>query len=77
VPEWKLEIRKRLAGLKLEPTRESEIVDELSQHLEDRYQELRAVRRRRPPDAQNTARHCGIGVVNRLCECLQSAARSW
>jgi len=29
-----------LAGLKLEPTREIEIVDELSQHLDDRYAEL-------------------------------------
>src|SRR5262245_25254987 len=40
--EWKLEIRNRLAGLKLEPTRETEIAEELTQHLEDRYQELRA-----------------------------------
>jgi hypothetical protein len=39
--DWKLEIRKRLAGLMLEPTREAEIVEELSQHLEDRYLELR------------------------------------
>ncbi|HKP84936.1 MAG TPA: ABC transporter permease [Blastocatellia bacterium] len=42
MPEWKEEIRRRLAGLNLEPTRESEIVEELSQHLEDRYQELMA-----------------------------------
>ena len=42
MPEWKSEIRQRLAGLKLEPVREAEIVDELAQHLEDRYQELRA-----------------------------------
>src|SRR5262245_54977052 len=42
MPEWKQEIRRRLAGLKLEPTRESEIVDELAQHLEDRYSELLA-----------------------------------
>ncbi|HEU0180092.1 MAG TPA: FtsX-like permease family protein, partial [Blastocatellia bacterium] len=40
--EWKQEIRERLAGSKLEPTREAEIVEELSQHLEDRYAELRA-----------------------------------
>ena len=39
---WKDEIRKRLAGLKLEPTREAEIVEELAQHLEDRYAELLA-----------------------------------
>jgi putative ABC transport system permease protein len=39
VPEWKQEIRERLAGLKLEPAREAEIVEELSQHLDDRYAE--------------------------------------
>jgi putative ABC transport system permease protein len=42
MPEWKEEITKRLVGLKLEPSREAEIVDELAQHLEDRYQELLA-----------------------------------
>src|SRR5262245_59695368 len=39
MPEWKQEIRERLAPLKLAPTREAEIVEELSQHLEDRYAE--------------------------------------
>src|SRR5262245_36898287 len=39
MPEWKQEIRQRLANLKLEPARETEIVEELSQHLEDRYAE--------------------------------------
>jgi predicted permease len=42
MPEWKPEVLCRLAPLKLDPTREAEIVDELSQHLEDRYQELLA-----------------------------------
>ncbi|HEX8142216.1 MAG TPA: ABC transporter permease [Pyrinomonadaceae bacterium] len=40
MPEWKREIGKRLESLKLEPTREAEIVEELAQHLEDRYEEL-------------------------------------
>jgi hypothetical protein len=40
--EWKVEIRKRLAGLNLKPEREAEILDELSGHLQDRYDELRA-----------------------------------
>ncbi|HEY6403991.1 MAG TPA: ABC transporter permease, partial [Blastocatellia bacterium] len=40
MPEWKQEIRERLADLKLESTREAEIVEELAQHLEDRYAEL-------------------------------------
>ncbi len=39
--DWKPEIRQRLAELKLAPTREAEIVEELAQHLEDRYAELR------------------------------------
>jgi putative ABC transport system permease protein len=39
--DWKEEIRRRLAGLSLSPAREAEIVEELSQHLDDRYRELR------------------------------------
>jgi predicted permease len=39
VPEWKEEIEKRLAGLKLEPACEANIVKEISQHLDDCYQE--------------------------------------
>jgi len=39
---WAPEVRKRLAPLRLSPTREAEIVDELSQHLDDRYRELLA-----------------------------------
>jgi putative ABC transport system permease protein len=38
-PEWKPEIRRRLAGLKLEPAREAAIVEELAQHLGDCYAE--------------------------------------
>src|SRR6266487_2987968 len=40
MPDWKEEIRERLSALKLTPTREVEIVEELAQHLEDCYQEL-------------------------------------
>jgi putative ABC transport system permease protein len=39
---WQEEISKRLAGLRLEPSREAEIIEELSQHLDDRYGEWRA-----------------------------------
>src|SRR2546428_7517297 len=42
MPEWKQEIRERLAPLNLAPAREAEIVEELAQHLEDRYAELLA-----------------------------------
>lgn len=40
MPDWKQEIGKRLAGLNLFPVREAEIVEELAQHLDDRYREL-------------------------------------
>ena len=43
MPEFKNEIRARLAALGLSPTREAEIIEEWSQHLEDRCEE--AVRR--------------------------------
>ena len=42
MPDWKPEIRRRLAGLKLEPAREAAIVEELAQHLDDCYVELLA-----------------------------------
>jgi putative ABC transport system permease protein len=42
MPDWRQAIRRRLARLRLEPAREAEIIEELSQHLEDRYAELRA-----------------------------------
>src|ERR687894_300412 len=40
MPDWKPHIRSRLASLRLSPTRENEIIEELSQHLEDRWREL-------------------------------------
>ena len=42
MPDWKPEIVKQLAGAGVEPSREAEIVEELKQHLDDRYQELLA-----------------------------------
>jgi predicted permease len=42
MPDWKPALTPRLARLRLRPAREREIVDELSQHLDDRYEELRA-----------------------------------
>jgi len=42
MPDWRPEIRRLLAGLLLEPAREAEIVEEMAQHLDDRYAELRA-----------------------------------
>jgi predicted permease len=39
-PDWKAEIRKRLAGAPVGAARGEEIADELAQHLDDRYAEL-------------------------------------
>ncbi len=40
MPDWARHVRPRLSSLHLSPARENEIVDELSQHLEDRWREL-------------------------------------
>jgi predicted permease len=40
MPDWKHEIGRRLAGVKLEPAREAAIIEELAQYLEDCYAEL-------------------------------------
>jgi putative ABC transport system permease protein len=40
MPDWSGEVRRRLSTLRLSPTREADIVDELSQHLDDRWREL-------------------------------------
>src|SRR5262245_27539148 len=39
MPDWKAEIRKRLVGLRLAPTREAAIVEELAQYMDDCYAE--------------------------------------
>ena len=40
MPDWKPHIRSRLASLRLSSSREKHIIEELSQHLEDRWREL-------------------------------------
>ncbi len=42
MPDWSEQLRSRLATLRLDPGREAEIVEELAQHLDERYAELRA-----------------------------------
>jgi len=39
MPDFRVEIRARLAELELSPVREAEIVEELSQHLEQEYEQ--------------------------------------
>ena len=38
--DWKMDVRARLAGANIPPSREADIVEELSQHLRDRCEEL-------------------------------------
>ena len=40
MPDWAQHVRPRLSSLRLSAMRENEIVDELSQHLEDCWREL-------------------------------------
>ena len=42
MPDWNESLRARLAGLRLDPAREVEIIEELSAHLDQRYQDLLA-----------------------------------
>jgi putative ABC transport system permease protein len=39
--DWRAEIAERLASLRLAPEEEADLADELAQHLEDRFRELR------------------------------------
>ncbi|MGH9934735.1 MAG: permease prefix domain 1-containing protein, partial [Blastocatellia bacterium] len=54
MPEWKQEIRRRLASLNLAPSREAAIIEELSQHLDDCYAESLA-RGATPEEASRAA----------------------
>ena len=40
--DWRARVRERLTGLALDPATEAEIVDELTQHVDDRYRDLLA-----------------------------------
>src|SRR5262245_16305206 len=40
MPDWRAHVRARLASLRLSSTRENEIIEELSQHLDERWREL-------------------------------------
>jgi hypothetical protein len=42
MPDWKQAIRERLAPANLDAAPENDVVEELAQHLDDRYQELQA-----------------------------------
>src|SRR3954453_423831 len=59
MPDFKVEIRARLSGLQLSPVREAEIVEELSQHMEEEYE--RAVSR---GASDEVARQEGLEQLN-------------
>ena len=77
MPEWGNEIRKRLEGLRLEPAREASIVEEISQHLDDRYEDLVA-RGASPEAARRSALEelAGSALTASLKEALPRPAPS-
>ena len=57
--DWKAEVRRRLIERRVDPTLHTSVLEELSQHLDDRYRSLIAGgadeadgRRQRPPRAR-------------------------
>jgi len=40
--DWKVELKRRLTERRIDPTRHVSVIEELTQHLEDRYRSLRA-----------------------------------
>jgi putative ABC transport system permease protein len=74
MPDWAPEIRARLAAVRLSPTREAEVIEELSQHLEDRWRELVA-QGVAPDEAAHIARTSfqGSDVLARYMTTLRQA----
>lgn len=52
--DWKAELERRLAERRIDATRHASVIEELTQHLEDRYRSLLA-RGMNPDDAERTA----------------------
>jgi hypothetical protein len=65
MPDWREHLDPHLARLRLSPGREADIIEELSQHLDQRYEELRAA-----GVAEGEARRLGSGS----CGCSRSSA---
>ena len=61
MPDWKLEIRKYLPALNLSPTHEAEIAEELSQHLQQRFDELVASGKSDAESRQTVHQELGSG----------------
>jgi putative ABC transport system permease protein len=71
---WKQEVRGRLSSLRLSPTREAEIVDELSQHLDDRYREL--IAGGTPPEEATSLTLAEFHSGNRLAQYMAPLRQS-
>ena len=41
MPDWRQALRSQLDHLRLSPEREAEIIEEVSQHLDERYEDIR------------------------------------
>ena len=72
---WADHVRPRLATLDLSPARETEIVEELSQHLDLRYEELRHAgvsdaRSPRPGLTRNRFGTIVVPLLSRISPCL-------
>jgi putative ABC transport system permease protein len=68
MPDWEPHVRTRLSSLRLSPAREHEIVEELSQHLDDRWREL--VAGGMPEDEATRAALAGFRDPNMLARYL-------
>lgn len=42
MPDWRSTVRSRLEAVRLDPAREIDVIEELAQHLEDRYEALKS-----------------------------------
>ena len=74
MPDWAEHVRARLASLRLSAARENEIVEELSQHLDDRWRELIAGGASPEEATQRTlADFKGIGVLAKHMAPLRQA----
>jgi predicted permease len=59
MPDWRPEIRSKLAALSLGTAREMEIVEELAQHLDDRFRQLVSAGRTEEAAAEEARRELG------------------
>jgi predicted permease len=67
--QWSDQLRSKLAGLQLDPAHEAEIIQELEQHLDDRYAELRT-----RGESEDAAREGALREIE-SCEVLRRELR--